>query len=59
MEINAFKNKVWLATPTMHGDEMKYAQQAYVTNWMSTVGENISMFLKCDILRKTRDWRKT
>lgn len=28
MKIEAFKNKVWLATPTMHGDELKYVQQA-------------------------------
>ena len=26
----------------MHGDEMKYITQAYETNWMSTVGENIN-----------------
>ena len=37
-----FIEKVFLATPTMHGDEMKYVQQAYETNWMSTVGENIN-----------------
>ena len=37
-----FPNKIWLATPTMHGDEMKYVQRAYDTNWMSTVGENIN-----------------
>ena len=42
MKAEAFKNKVWLATPTMHGDELKYVQQAYDTNWMSTVGENIN-----------------
>ena len=41
-QFGAFKNKVWLATPTMHGDELKYVQQAYETNWMSTVGENIN-----------------
>lgn len=40
--VEAFKNKVWLATPTMHGEEMQYVQQAYQTNWMSTVGENIN-----------------
>ena len=33
--------KVWLSTPTMHGDELKYVTKAYETNWMSTVGENI------------------
>lgn len=37
-----FKNKVWLSTPTMHGDEMKYIKEAYDTNWMSTVGENLN-----------------
>lgn len=41
-DIKAFDNRVWLATPTMHGDELKYIQQAYETNWMSTVGENIN-----------------
>jgi dTDP-4-amino-4,6-dideoxygalactose transaminase len=34
--------KLWLATPTMHGDELKYITEAYETNWMSTVGENIN-----------------
>ena len=33
MKFEAFTNKIWLATPTMHGDEMKYIQQAYDTNW--------------------------
>ena len=37
-----FDKKIWLASPTMHGDEMKYVQHAYDTNWMSTVGENIN-----------------
>ncbi len=36
-----FENKVWLSSPTMHGEEMRYMQEAYATNWMSTVGENI------------------
>ena len=34
--------KIWLSSPTMHGDEIKYIQKAYDTNWMSTVGENIN-----------------
>lgn len=37
-----FSKKVWLSTPTMHGDELKYVTEAYETNWMSTVGENIN-----------------
>ena len=41
-EFKAFESKVWLSSPTMHGDELKYMTQAYETNWMSTVGENIN-----------------
>ena len=37
-----FENKVWLSTPTMHGEELKYVKEAYDTNWMSTIGENIN-----------------
>ena len=40
--IKPFKNKVWLSSPTMHGDEQKYANEAIRTNWVSTVGENIN-----------------
>ena len=40
--IEPFKNKVWLATPTMHGDEKKWVDEAIDTNWVSTVGENIN-----------------
>lgn len=36
------EKKVWLSSPTMHGDELKYMQEAYETNWMSTVGANIN-----------------
>lgn len=36
------EKKAWLSTPTMHGLELKYVQEAYDTNWMSTVGENIN-----------------
>lgn len=40
--ITPFENKVWLSSPTMHGEEIKYVQEAYDTNWMSTVGKNIN-----------------
>ena len=42
MEFRPFDKKVWLATPTMHGEELEYVTEAYKTNWMSTVGENIN-----------------
>lgn len=38
-----FDNRVWLSTPTMHGEELEYVTQAYKTNWMSTIGENINV----------------
>ena len=37
-----FEKRVWLSSPTMHGDELKYMKEAYTSNWMSTVGENIN-----------------
>ncbi|WP_373215112.1 hypothetical protein [Ruminococcus sp. 5_1_39BFAA] len=40
--IEPFKDKVWLSSPTMHGEELKYMTEAFETNWMSTVGENIN-----------------
>ena len=41
-DIKPFKNKIWLASPTMHGEELQYMTEAYETNWMSTVGANIN-----------------
>jgi len=36
-----FKHRIYLSSPTMHGDELKFMTEAYDSNWMSTVGENI------------------
>lgn len=41
MEFEAFKNRIWLSSPTMHGEEEKFVKRAFDTNWVSTVGENI------------------
>jgi len=41
-KMKPFTKKVYLSSPTMHGDELKYITEAYETNWMSTVGENIN-----------------
>ena len=41
-DLKPFEKKVWLASPTMHGEELKYITEAYETNWMSTVGANIN-----------------
>lgn len=41
-DLKPFEKKIWLASPTMHGEELKYITEAYETNWMSTVGANIN-----------------
>ena len=40
--IEPFAKKVWLSSPTMHGDERKWVDEAIETNWVSTVGANIN-----------------
>ena len=41
MELKRFEDKIWLSSPTMHGEEFQFMKEAYETNWMSTVGANI------------------
>jgi dTDP-4-amino-4,6-dideoxygalactose transaminase len=39
------KNKqIWLSPPHMGGNEQKYIQEAFDTNWIAPVGENIRRF---------------
>lgn len=40
-DIPKFEKTIWLASPTMHGDELKFMTEAFETNWMSTIGKNI------------------
>lgn len=40
--IEKFDKKIWLSSPTMHGDEQKWVDEAIQTNWVSTVGANIN-----------------
>lgn len=42
IKLEPFENKVWLSSPTMHPESLRYMTEAYETNWMSTVGENIN-----------------
>jgi len=41
-EFKPLEKKVWLSSPTMHGEEIEFVKEAYETNWMSTVGANIN-----------------
>ena len=40
--LSPFPHKVWLSSPTMHGDEQLWVDDAIQTNWVSTVGTNIN-----------------
>ena len=40
--IEPFETKIWLSSPTMHGEEQAYVNEAIETNWVSTVGQNIN-----------------
>ena len=44
--ITPFDHRVWLSSPTMHGDEQRWVDEAIQTNWVSTVGENINVVEK-------------
>ena len=37
-----FENKIWLSSPKMHGDELKWVTDAFEKNWITTAGENVN-----------------
>ena len=37
-------NKIWLSTPRMGGNEQKYIQEAFDSNWIAPVGSNLDYF---------------
>jgi dTDP-4-amino-4,6-dideoxygalactose transaminase len=39
-------SKIWLSSPHMGGNEMKYVQEAYDTNWVAPLGPNVNEFEK-------------
>ena len=45
-ETKPFETRLWLSSPTMHGDEQQYVKEAFDTNWVSTVGENLEQLEK-------------
>lgn len=42
MEFKKFEKRIYLSSPTMHQESFDYMEEAFRTNWMSTVGENIN-----------------
>lgn len=45
--IEKFEKKLWLSSPTMHGEEQEFVKLAFDTNWVSTLGENIIKLEEC------------
>ena len=41
MGFKKLEKKLWLASPTMHKEEQQFVQNAFDTNWISTLGENV------------------
>ena len=40
--VEPFESRVWLSSPTMHGEEQRWVDEAIQSNWVSTVGANIN-----------------
>ncbi len=40
------KKRIYLSCPTMHGDEQKFVQEAFDTNWVAPLGPNVNAFEK-------------
>ena len=38
--------KIWLSSPNMGGDELKYIHEAFDTNWIAPLGPNVNNFEK-------------
>lgn len=42
MILKPFEKKIWLSSPTMHGDEQNFVKEAFDTNCVSTVGPHLA-----------------
>ena len=36
--------KIYLSSPTMHGEEQVYVKEAFDTNWVAPLGKNVTEF---------------
>ena len=36
--------RIWLSTPTMHGEEQIFIKEAFDTNWVAPLGKNVTEF---------------
>lgn len=40
------RKRIYLSSPTMHGEEQKYVKEAFDTNWVAPLGPNVNAFEK-------------
>lgn len=40
------KERLYLSSPTMHGEEEIYVKEAFDTNWVAPLGKNVDEFEK-------------
>lgn len=45
-KIDTMKNKIWLSSPHMGGNELKYIHEAFDANWVAPLGPNVDGFEK-------------
>jgi len=38
------REKIWLSSPTIHGEEQQFVQEAFDTNWVAPLGKNVDAF---------------
>lgn len=46
MEKGREKKRIYLSSPTMHGKEQEFVQEAFDTNWVAPLGPNVNEFEK-------------
>ena len=38
------EKRIFLSSPTMHGEELKFVHEAFDTNWIAPLGPNVNNF---------------
>lgn len=54
--IEPLTQRIWLSSPTMHGEEQRWVDEAIRTNWVSTVGANINDVERMTAAKVGRDY---
>ncbi|MCB6203670.1 DegT/DnrJ/EryC1/StrS family aminotransferase [Extibacter muris] len=44
IKIGKFTDRVFMSSPTMHGEEQEYIKEAFDTNWIAPLGTNVDAF---------------